>query len=324
MIRRLFVALSLTGVAIATVFVLRKSGGPEALFVLPVANHLGALGAMVVEVLLRGARFVVLGAVMGATVPILYATMAQLAGDGAGAVTPSRSGSDPAKALILARHGIRGGHIGALLVGEAVSEATLLPLCALVLVLSLDVSLTAMGATLSWSVVSLTLVGLAVRLAPNRDSTAPRLLQRLGVTGARWDRVVTVAADFRQAAGALRRMSPVHILLLAGATLGHIAARLVTLPALAGHEIAAENLPELLSWPFFLLYGAPLIPAPGGAGVIETGFAELVGDYLPREQLGALTFWWRFYTSHLFALAGWLVITIPTRRRPVQRTGAEG
>ena len=324
MIRRLFVALSLTGVAVATVFVLRKSGGPEALFVLPVGNHLGAFGAMTLEVLLRGTRFVVLGAVMGATVPIMRATMAQLAGDGAGAVTPSRSGSDPAKALILSRHGIRGGHIGALLVGEAVSEATLLPICALVLALSLDVPLTAMLATLSWSVVSLTLVGLAVRLAPTRDSTAPRLLQRLGVTGARWERVVAVAADFRQAAGALRRISPVHLVLLAAATLGHIAARLVTLPALVGPGIASDNLAELLGWPFFLLYGAPLIPAPGGGGAIETGFAYFLGDYLPREQLGAVTFWWRFYTSHLFALLGWLVITIPTRRKSPQRTAPAG
>ena len=324
MIRRLFAALSLTGVAVATVFVLRKSGGPEALFVLPVGNHLAALGAMTAEVLLRGARFVVLGAVMGATVPAAYATMAQLAGDGGGAVTPSRTGSDPAKALILSRHGVRGGHIGALLVGEAVSEALLLPVCALVLALWMSVPLAPLGATLSWSVVSLTLVGLAVWLAPNRDSTAPRLLQRLGVTGPRWERVVAVAADFRQAAGALRRMSPVHLLLLAGATVGHIAARLVTLPALVGPGLASGNLAELLGWPFFLLYGAPLIPVPAGGGAIETGFAYLVGDYLPREQLGALTFWWRFYTSHLFALVGWLVITMPTRRKPVQRIGAEG
>ncbi len=322
MIRRLFVALSLTGVAVATVLVVRSSGGPEALFVLPAGNHLAALGAMVLEVLLRGARFVVLGVVMGATVPILYATMAQLAGDGGGAVTPSRSGSDPAKALILSRHGVRGGHIGALLVGEAVSEALLIPVCALVLILSLGVPINAMAATLSWPAASLTLVGLAVWLAPTRDSTAPRLLQRLGVKGPRWERVVEVAADFRQAAGALRRISPMHMLLLAAATVGHIAARLVTLPALAGREIAAENLAQLLGWPFFLLYGAPLIPAPGGAGVIEGGFAQLVGDSLPREKLGALTFWWRFYTSHLFALVGWLVITMTTRRKSLQRTAA--
>ena len=323
MIRRLFVALSLTGVAVATVLVLRRSGGPEALFVLPVGNHMAALGAMVLEVLLRAVRFVILGAVMGAGVPMAVATMAQLAGDGGGAVTPSRSGSDPAKALILSRHRIRGGHIGALLVGEVVAEAALLPVCALVMALWLEVPLTPMVATLSWSVAALTLVGLAVRLAPTRDSSAPRLLQRLGVTGPRWERVVTVAADFRQAARALRRMSPVHLLLLGGATVGHIAARLATLPALAGSEFAMANLAELLGWPFFLLYGAPLIPLPGGGGAIEAVFAELVGGYLPREQLGALTFWWRFYTFHLFALVGWLVITIPIRRKPPQRTAPE-
>ncbi|MCY4573202.1 MAG: lysylphosphatidylglycerol synthase transmembrane domain-containing protein [Gemmatimonadetes bacterium] len=324
MIRRLFVALSLTGVAVATVFVLRKSGGPEALFVIPLGNHLAALGAMVLEVLLRGTRFVVLGIVMGATVPIMRATMAQLAGDGGAAVTPMRSGSDPAKALILSRDGIRGGHIGALLVGEAVSEAILLPVCGAIMALALNVSLTEILGALLWSAMSLTLVGLAVRLAPSRDSSAPRLLQRLGVTGARWERVVRIAADFRQAASALRRMSWVYLLLLAVATVGHVGARLLTLPALAGSDVAAESLPELLGAGFFLLYGGALIPAPGGAGVIEAVFAEMLGDNLPREQLGALTFWWRFYTSHLFALLGWLVITIPTRRKSPQRTAPEG
>ena len=316
MIRRLFVALSLTGVAVATVLVLRRSGGPEALFVLSAGNHLAALGAMSLEVVMRGARFVILGAAMGVSVPLLIATMAQLAGDGGGAVTPSRSGSDPAKALILVRHGVRGGHIGALLVGEVVAEAVLLPVCALVLILSLEsVSLTAMGATLTWSVAALTLVGVAVWLAPTRDSTAPRLLQRFGVTGPRWERLVTIAADFRQAAGGLRRMSQVHLALLAAATVGHIGARLLVLPALAGSAFAFENLAELVGWPFFLLYGAPLIPVPAGGGAIEAGFVYWVGEHLPAEKLGGLLFWWRFYTFHLFALAGWLVITIPLRRR---------
>lgn len=315
MIRRLFVALSLTGVAVATVVVIGRSGGPEALFVIPVANHLAALGAMTLEVLLRGVRFVVLGAVMGATVPITRAAMAQLAGDGGGAVTPLRSGSDPAKALVLSRHGIRGGHIGALLVGEAVSEALLLPVCAAILALALPISLTEISSALLWSAMSLTLVGLAVRLAPSRDSSAPRLLQRLGVTGPRWERVVRIAADFRQAASRLRRMSWVHVLLLTIATMGHIGARLLTVPALAGPEVAAANLPELLGWPFFLLYTGALLPMPGGAGAIEAGFAELLEPYLPPAQLGGITFWWRFYTSHLFALLGWVVITTATRRR---------
>lgn len=318
MIRRLFVALSLAGVAIATVLVLRGSGGPEALFVLSAGNHLAALGAMVLEVVMRGARFAILGAAMGATVPLLVGTAAQLAGDGGGAVTPSRSGSDPAKALVLSRHGVRGGYIGALLVGEIVAEATLLPVCALIMVLALNVDLAEMGATLSWSVAALSLVGVAVWLAPTRDSSAPRLLQRLGVTGPRWERLVTIAADFRQAAGALRRISLLRLTLLAGATVAHIGARLLVLPALAGAELASENLAELLGWPFFLLYGAPLIPIPAGGGAIEAGFVYWVGDHLPAEKLGGLLFWWRFYTFHLFALAGWLAITISLRRRKPQ------
>ena len=263
---------------------------------------------------LRGARFVILGTAMGVLIPISAATLAHIAADGAGAVTPARSGSDPAKALILSRRGVRGGHIGALLVGEAVSEAAVLPLCTAVLALTLDVPLTAMTGPLAWSLVSLTLVTLAVRLAPSRDSRAPRLLARLRISEERWERITTVAADFREAAGALRRMSRGHLALLGLATVGHISARLLTLPALVGPTATLANPEPLVAWPFFLLYGGALIPAPGGAGLIEAGFAATVGGHVPDEQLGPLAFWWRFYTFHLMAIAGWVVLVFSSKR----------
>jgi len=53
-----------------------------------------------------------------------------------------------------------------------------------------------------------------------------------------------------------------------------------------------------------------------GAGLVETGFAATLGGHVPDAQLGSLAFWWRFYTFHLAAIAGWLVLvacTGPTR-----------
>ena len=163
---------------------------------------------------------------------------------------------------------MRGGHIGALLVGEAVSEAAVLPLCTAVLALALDVPFAAMTGPLAWSITSLTLVALAVRLAPSRDSRAPRLLTRFRLSEERWERIATMAADFREAAGALRRMRRVHLALLALATVG----------------------------------------------LIEAGFAVTVGGHVPDDQLGSLAFWWRFYTFHLMAIAGWLVLVFSSWR----------
>ncbi len=324
MIRRLFVGLSLAGVVVATVIVLTGNGqATDALFALPPWNHMAALGTMLAEVTLRGVRFVVLAAVMGFPVPLAASTLAQLAGDGGGAVTPGRSGADPCKALILHRRGVRGGHIGALLVGEALAEAALLPVCAAVLALTLDVPLAALSGPLAWSLAALTIVGFAVGLAPSPDATAPRILQRFGMSGARWERIVQVAADFREAAGALRRMRALPLALLAFATVGHIAARLLVLPALAGPATVLANPEALVAWPFFLLYGGALIPAPGGAGLVEAGFVTMVGDYLPAARVGAFAFWWRFYTFHLLAALGWIVLVL-TRCGEAGRRSASG
>ena len=322
MIRRVIVAASLVGVAVASFLVLTRSGSaPDALLALPPGHHAAALATTLADVVLRGARFVVLGTIMGVSIPLTASTLAHIAADGAGAVTPARSGSDPAKALILSRRGVRGGHIGALLVGEAVSEAAILLPFTAVLALALDVPPAAMTGPLAWAATALTLVALAVRLAPSRHSRAPRLLKRLRLSGERWSRIATVAADFREAAGALRRITRGHLALLVLATAGHIAARLLTLPALAGPAATLANPGPLLAWPFFLLYGGALIPAPGGAGLVEAGFAATIGGHVPDELLGPLAFWWRFHTFHLMAIAGWLVLATSSRRRPAISRG---
>lgn len=316
LIRRVFVAVSLAGVAVATWLVLtRNSPAPAALLALPPVHHAAALATTVLDMVLRAARLVVLGTVMGVPIPLPASIRAHLAADGAAAVAPVRFGSDAVKALVLARRSVRGGHIGALLVGETVCEATMLLLCAAVLVLSPDVPLFAMTGPLAWSLSSLALVAFAVRLTPSRDARAPRFLTRMRNSEQRWKRIRTIAADFREAAGALRRMRRIHLALLALATLGHIAARLLILPVLVGPGAALANPEPLVAWPFFLLYGGRLIPAPGGAGLVETGFAATLGGHVPDGQLGSLAFWWRFYTFHLAAIAGWIVLAVSTGRR---------
>lgn len=276
---------------------------------------------IVADTLLRAARLVVLGTVVGILIPLTASIRAHLAADGAAVVSPVRFGSDAVKAVVLRRHHIRGGHIGALLVGETVCEATMLLLCATALVLSLDVPLLAMTGPLAWSLGNFALVALALRLAPSRDSRAPRPLTRLRISEQRSDRIKKIAADFRQAAGALGRMRRIHLALLALATLAHIAARLLILPALVGPSVALANPEPILGWPFFLLYGGRLIPAPGGAGLVETGFAATLAGHVPDTQLGSLAFWWRFYTFHLTAIAGWLVLVAVSGR--LKKGGAD-
>ena len=321
--RRIFVALSLGGVVVASVVVLTRDGpATEALASLPLANHGAALLVALVEVLVRGVRLLVLSSIMGLGITLPTATLTQLAADGGGAVTPLRSGSDPAKALVLHRRGTRGGHIGALILGELLAEATMVPLAAVAMALTVGASPAALAGPLAWSVVVLALVAVAVRLAPSPNAKAPKLLRRLGMTVARWERTVGSAADFRAAAGTLRQIRWPHLALLVLSTLAHIAARLLVLPALLGPAAVAVDPGALVAWPFFLIYGGSLIPAPGGAGLVEAGFMATMGPALATAteggvaaEPGVYAFWWRVYGFHLTAALGWWTLAVHGRRR---------
>lgn len=325
--RRIFVAFSLGGVVVASFVVLTRDGpATEALASLPLANHGAALLTALVEVLLRGVRLLVLSSIMGLRITLPTATLTQLAADGGAAVTPLRSGADPGKALVLHRRGTRGGHIGALILGEALAEATMVPLAAVAVALTVGASPAALAGPLVWSATALTLVTVAVRVAPSRNAKAPGLLLRLGMTPARWERTVRSAADFRSAAGTLKRMRWPHLALLVLSTLAHIAARLLVLPALLGPAAVAVDAGALVAWPFFLIYGGSLIPAPGGAGLVEAGFMATVGPAVATAteagvaaEPGVYAFWWRVYAFHLTAALGWWTLAVHGRRRRRER-----
>ena len=63
----------------------------------------------------------------------------------------------------------------------------------------------------------------------------------------------------------------------------------------------------LALWPFALLYGVAVVPAPGGGGAVEVAFKAALGDVIPHELFGAALLWWRFYTFYLYIILGALV-----------------
>jgi len=63
-------------------------------------------------------------------------------------------------------------------------------------------------------------------------------------------------------------------------------------------------LAPLALWPLGFLYGAAVVPAPGGGGAVELAFsAALRGVIGPRLFAPALL-WWRFYTFYIYILLG--------------------
>jgi uncharacterized membrane protein YbhN (UPF0104 family) len=63
----------------------------------------------------------------------------------------------------------------------------------------------------------------------------------------------------------------------------------------------------LALWSFSLIYGAVVVPVPGGAGAVEVVFRAALADDIPPSIFGATLLWWRFYTFYVYILVGALV-----------------
>jgi uncharacterized membrane protein YbhN (UPF0104 family) len=87
----------------------------------------------------------------------------------------------------------------------------------------------------------------------------------------------------------------------------HVAVRLSILPALVLTTLSGVALAPLALWSFSFLYGAVVVPVPGGGGAVEVAFRAALGGVIPQSIFGAALLWWRFYTFYFYILLGALV-----------------
>ena len=85
------------------------------------------------------------------------------------------------------------------------------------------------------------------------------------------------------------------------------AARLAILPALVLTSNPDVPLAPLALWPLSFIYGAVVVPVPGGGGAVEVVFAKVLGDIIPEAIFGASLLWWRFYTFYAYIILGAIV-----------------
>jgi uncharacterized membrane protein YbhN (UPF0104 family) len=69
-------------------------------------------------------------------------------------------------------------------------------------------------------------------------------------------------------------------------------------------SVASAPLAPLALWPLGFLYGAAVVPAPGGGGAVEMAFRAALGGTIPAQLFGAALVWWRFYTFSIYILLG--------------------
>lgn len=308
--RWLLVAASFTATLGISAYILwsgwAKGGAPPEI---PLAAHALALAAVLAEILTRTIKIQWSAAALRIPLSFSAAMRVCLGGDFGASITPSRSGAEPARFLVLAEAGVPAAGSILILFTELFLEMTsLCLLCALLAaafhgsgsVVSLMIAMIGGYAAI---VVTLGAVGyvLAHRGA---DGPPPAWAASLGLSGKRWQVVQRALRSLRSGIAALKRA---RLLPMAGAfvaSMVHVSLRLAVLPIVALAMDPSLSIAKLILWPLVFLYGGAVAPAPGGGGAVEFGFKFAFSGVMSPSVLGGALVWWRFYSFYLYVVLG--------------------
>lgn len=279
---------------------------------LPARAHLTALSLMSVEVLARAIKLQWSARALRFSLSVRPALRTVLGGDFGAAITPSRSGSEPTRFLLLseARVGMRNTLL--LLFAELALEAVSLAAVAIALVFAFPRAGGALAGMLgvvggySTFVLGAIVVG-AIVARRRAHGPPPRWAEAIGLHAGRWRGVQRSMRQLRDGMRAARTADKRWVAGAVVVSILHVIARIAVLPALVFAVDRQVPLAPLVLWPLTLYYGAGVTPAPGGGGVIEVGYRAALGSVVPRAFLGASLIWWRFYTFYLPMLLGAVV-----------------
>ena len=276
--------------------------------------HAAALATVTVEIVTRALKIQASARACG--IPLRFGTALRvcLAGDFAAAVTPARSGAEPARFLVLAEGGTGAAARVLILFLELFLEMwSLVLVCGVLAVLfagrgaSVGGLLGVVGGYASgvWGAGAV-----AVLLARrNAHGPPPGWARRVGLHAGRWRAVQRTLRALRGSVASLRRADPALMLLALGGSVVHVLCKVATLPILVylgdpTFPFTMDTLAPLVLWPLALFYGGVVVPAPGGGGVIEGAFAATLSTAIPVGLFAASLLWWRFYTFYLYILVG--------------------
>lgn len=279
---------------------------------LPLMAHLVALSGAVGEVVLRA--FKLTWSAKALDIPLTLGTSFRvcLGGDFGASVTPSRSGAEPARFLIMAEAKTPLGGIVMVLWAEIVLEVLSLATVALLIALffpGTDRAVTiVLGVIASYAmtVLAVSLVGLALS-RKNANGPPPIWATRIGLNAGRWRGIQKALRQLRTSVAAIRHAKVVPLFGSFVASALHVISRLCILPGLVLFVAPKTPVAPLIAWPLAMQYGAAVVPAPGGGGAVELVFKQTLGNVIPAEIFGASLVWWRFYTIYLYIVVGALV-----------------
>lgn len=278
---------------------------------LPTTGHLLAIGVMTVEVSARVLKLYYSAHALRIPFSLSTSLRTNLGGDFGAGITPSRSGSEPARFLILSEARMAPTAIILLLFAEMFLEMLSVLVIAVVLSMVFKGSGAIVGGVLWVALVYsvfVVVVGYAgFTLANKASGPPPRWVAMFGLHGERWRRVQTGLHALRErlaSLGTARRGMLGWAMLLSAL---HVLARLAVLPALVFSYDRSVALAPLVLWSLALLYGANAAPAPAGGGLIEVAFRSSLGGVIPAPYFAATLIWWRFYSFYALVLLGAVV-----------------
>lgn len=286
--------------------------------------HAAALATVTAEIITRALK--IQASARSCGIPLTFGTALRvcLAGDFAAAITPARSGAEPARFLVLAESGTPPASRVLVLFLELFLEMWSLALVCVVLAVLFrgrGASTTGLlGLVGGYSVFVLTVGAIGLVLSRrNAHGPPPAWARRIGLHAGRWRTIQHMLRGLRGAVHALRHAKPGLMLLAFTGSVLHVLFKVATLPILVfvgdpTFALTMDSLAPLVLWPLALFYGGVVVPAPGGGGFIEGAFAATLSDAIPVSMFAAALLWWRFYTFYLYILIGGLAAGDATLR----------
>lgn len=307
-------ALSFAALLGVSIYIISGWGGAssDASLALPAIAHLMAAGAVAVEVASRAWKITYSARAVGLSLPFTVGLRTCLGGDFGAAITPARSGAEPARYLILAEAKVSPANVLVILFAElfleALSLAAVVAVCAVVFHNAGAVLGALIGVVGGYAGFVLGL-GFAAFMISRRGTHGPppAWAQRIRLTGGRWRMIQRGLRQVRDTVSQVRSLDWKYAAVALVMSIVHVAVRLAILPALVLTTHPNVPLAPLALWPFSFIYGAVVVPVPGGGGAVEVVFAKVLGNIIPTDIFGASLLWWRFYTFYVYILLGAIV-----------------
>lgn len=307
--RWLFTALSFAAVIGISAYFTAHWWGEGTSINLPIAAHLFAIAAVATEIVSRAWKITWSAKSVRIRLKFFTALRACLAGDFGASLTPARSGAEPARFLVLAEAGVTPSDALVVLYAELFLEmlslATVVAIVAIVFRHAGMVLGALVGVVGLYSVFVLGVAALAVLLSrrPPR-SLPPGWARKLRISERRWRVIERWLASVRTTVAAMRNIDLRWATASFLASVVHVSVRLVVLPAIVYGAGGHAPLAPLALWPLGFLYGAAVVPAPGGGGAVELAFSAALRGVIGPKLFAPALLWWRFYTFYLYIILG--------------------